>query len=148
VAQSFWSKRHQASNFAQSGANNARVWVVTLVGIFLVGLLMYGVFTSSRWAYSRLTGPDSPVASTQNTPDEEPVAGSTQAQTPTAPTTTAPSTSPVTITSSTTTRTPQTTSQSTSSTLPNTGPGNWGALFVVSSSLAYVVYRRKLTRSR
>lgn len=149
MAQSFWSKRQQTGSYAQSGTSNARVWVVTIVGIFIVGLLMYGVFAGSKWAYSRLTSPDRPVASTQNTPGEGPTTSSTQAPTPTAPTTTiAPSTSPVTITSSTTTSTPQTASQPNGNALPNTGPGNWGALFVVSSSLAYVLYRRKLTRSR
>lgn len=157
MARSFWSKR-SGQNVNGGGANNRRRSVlVTIAGIILVGLLLFGIFQGTRWAYQQLTDGSS---------------GSDTAQTDTAPaepgssapeSTPSPSTPPaqddggaITETSSRSTNQPSTAATTptqpqqqpqTGGSLPNTGAESYGGVFLLTSIAGYLIYRVRLARN-
>ena len=155
MAQSFWSKRRSsaeaAGNYlkATDSVSRPTALIITILGILLVGGLLFGVFSGVRWAYTRLTNDSDTVATTStsgptNSGDNRPAASQPPAPTPQTP----PSSGSITATSSTTTTTPSSPQASTTTTtpsrVPNTGPTeNYIALFSLVAVTAYFVLRRR-----
>ena len=154
----FWRKKSQDTvlpteiqDYYQT-EKRERAWVAWALGLatFIgTALLVLGLFTGGRWAYRKLTSdPATPVAVQQDATPQDPDKSFNQTPSSTTPPSTTPA-SQNTPPTSTPTTTPQTSSTSTSRTnassnLPNTGPGDTLAIFVVVSLVGYVLHRRYL----
>ena len=147
MAQGFWSKRKEtittAGSYikATSSVSKPAAIAMTIVGILLVGGLLFGIFTGTKWAYSALIGKDTNVVTTSTTTDTGPSiteTSSTSTTTPSStPTTTAPPTQPTPIVA---VATPTTV---TSNKIPQTGPGSNTLFFFATAFIGYALYRRK-----
>ncbi len=156
MAQSFWSKRKNDMSTAggyvksTSAVSRPTALVMTVLGIVVVGGLLFGIFSAARWSFGRLTDNDT-------TPKPANVATSNTTTSPsdnsTSNTNTAPS---VTATSSTSTTTPSAAPKPATTTpavvatanLPHTGPVSNTALFVGLLVVSYLVYRKKLLKNQ
>lgn len=160
MAQSFWSKRKNDMSTAggyvksTSAVSRPTALVMTVLGIVVVGGLLFGIFSAARWSFGKLADNDT-------TPKPANVATSNTTTSPsdnsTSNTNTAPS---VTATSSTSTTTPSATSTTTSkpatttpavvatANLPHTGPVSNTAVFVGLLVVSYLVYRKKLLKNQ
>lgn len=114
---------------------------LTIVGILIVGATLFGIFRGSRWAFSKIATTDTPNKSTSQTTDQPTKEGvtitsSTNTTTSSAPAAPAPATSPT-----STSVTPSNTNS-----LPQTGSGNYGLMFVGLMVIAYMTSRIYLVR--
>lgn len=128
-------------------------WMLGLATLVITVVIALGLFYGGRFAYRKIRGSDSKQTAVQQDnqsedEDADEADEENEEQTASAPATSepaqtaAPTSTP--NTSSTTTNTPRTATPQ-PSTMPNTGPTDTIALFVVVSVLAYVVHRRFLT---
>ena len=157
MAQSFWSKRKAtidtAGGYIKAADSVSRptAVIMTVLGILIVGGLLFGVFTGTKWAYGRLTdnGSTTTQKGTTTTPGPSITAtSSTSTTTPSsvaAPTTTAPATP--TVAQPTTTPTVVATTATPSKKIPQTGAGSNTALFISVAILGYILHRRRALKS-
>jgi cytoskeletal protein RodZ len=157
MAQSFWSKRKdsvsKAGGYIKAADSVSRPTAIlmTVLGILVVGGLMFGIFSATRWAYTQIAGKKDNTTITQGpsitetsststtTPSTDNASSTTNTQA------TAPSTPVATTTPSTSTA--PATSASTNSSLPKTGAGSNALLFVALVCVSYAVYRRRQINS-
>lgn len=147
MALSFWKKRQSdqtSDSYIRSVNSVSRPisLILTVVGILLIGGLLFGVFQGARWSFNKLAGNDSPKVSRPSNVSQPTTTSSSGSSA-------APS---VTATSSTSTNTPSSSSTSTTSAavpatntqaLPQTGPGSNTAIFLAVLLLSYFAYRHK-----
>lgn len=158
---SFWKRRKNTmsapvAEYNQPAPNTrTRNIITSVVGIIIIGVLFFGVFSAARWSFEKLSdsGAKPATVSTSDSPESKPTTPS------------GTGTPPVTVTSSTSTTTPSsssspstgstsagapttsTTSSSTTSTLPHTGPESIVPFFFSALILSYLVYRKKQLNS-
>jgi len=155
MARSFWSRRKESINNAGTyikateAVSRPTAFIMTVLGILVIGGLFFGVFWGARWSFEKLSnsgnndkGSSSVAVNTQNPSNSSNGSNSPSASKPVTETsstsTTAPSTpSPVT--------TPATIPATTNS-LPHTGPGSTTAFFFAVMLISYVIYRKKLLK--
>ena len=148
MARSFWSKRKDSMNKAGSyikateSVSRPTAFVMTILGILVIGGLFFGVFWGARWSFEKLSGSgDNGKKSSDvavNTPSSNPSNGTSTSK-------------PVTETSSTSTTTPSAPKPTpapanvpaTSTNLPHTGPGSTTAFFFTVMLISYLAYRKK-----
>lgn len=153
MARSFWSKKKDqlagATSYtnASSAVTKPASAFATILGVLLVGVVLYGVFWSARWGFGKLLGND-------DTPKVT-LGGNTSGDTLTPDTT---QNTPITATSSTSTTTPSAQNPPTNTpsvvsagpaptTVPNTGAGTNMAVFFTVLGASYILYRKKSLNS-
>jgi cytoskeletal protein RodZ len=142
-----------AGDYLQATSSVSRVsaLLMTVVGIILVGALLFGTFWGARWAYAKLTDTDPKTVSAPNTAPNTSPNTPTNQTTPQPSTPTPPTNNPsITATSSTSTTTPTSPApqpaQNRPASVPNTGAGSNIALFTSLLALSYLVARRKMLK--
>lgn len=156
MARSFWSKRKDNLQTTASHVKNTNsvsrptALLLTLVGILIVGGLLFGVFTGTRWIIAKVSEEDVATTATTSTTTTQPPSSTNTQPTQTNP---APVGGPsVTATSSTTTTTPSTPAATTTqplsanTSLPNTGPGNYLGVFIAVALLGYLAHYARTLR--
>lgn len=157
MAKSFWSKRKDSMQTAggyikaTDSVSRPMALLMTVVGILIVGGLLFGVFATTRWAVGKITNDDtSTISSTDNgsnnngssTPNSGGT-GTNTAQVAPGPSITA-TTSTSTTTPSAPTPTPVATPPATTaSAIPRTGSSNYISVFMAIALLGYLAYRKK-----
>jgi cytoskeletal protein RodZ len=122
---------------------------MTVLGILIVGGLLFGVFTGTKWAYGKLTDDGKGVATTGQTTTSGPsitATSSTSTTTP-SPATTTPTPVAPTVAQPTTTPTVVATAAAPSKKIPQTGAGSNTALFISVAVLGYFLYRRRALKN-
>jgi cytoskeletal protein RodZ len=160
MAQSFWSRRKKqadtAGSYMQATASVSKPMALasTLIGILLIGLLLFGVYKGARYAIDTYRdGRDPSTVATQesSTSDESSEASSTNDQSASTEESSSASTDESTVQGNTITVTSSTASQpaaSNAETVPNTGPTeNYLAIFFSVAVLAYAATRRRQLQS-
>lgn len=165
MAQSFWSKRKdsvsKAGGYIKAADSVSRPTAIlmTVLGILVVGGLMFGIFSATRWAYTQIAGKKDNTTVTQGpsiteTSSTSTTTPSTSSQTSspnTTPTTPAPASSTSTASSTaTSTQTPVSTTTQTvaaTSNLPRTGAGSNALLFIALVCISYALYRKRQINS-
>jgi cytoskeletal protein RodZ len=144
MAKSFWSKRTNSMATA-SAVSRPMSLVLMVVGILIVGGLLFGVFQGARWAFNQLAGNDT-VATNPST-QVEINSPSTNTSTPSVPATN----TPITATSSTSTTKPSTPAATSkpvavpatnTQALPQTGPASNTAIFLAVLLISYIAFRK------
>lgn len=156
MAQSFWSKRKAtidtAGGYIKAADSVSRptAVIMTLLGILIVGGLLFGVFTGTKWAYSKLTDDGNNVATTQkgttNSGPSITATSSTSTTTP-SPATTTPAPTTPTVAQPTTTPAVVATTTVPSKKIPQTGAGSNTTLFISVAVLGYILYRRRALKN-
>lgn len=114
-----------------------------ILGILVVGGLLFGVFWGARWSFDKLANNDSGSKPTTVATTNKPGGSTSSSTNVTTPTVTATSSTSTTTPS---TPAPSTTVPTTTSRLPYTGPAeNNAALFLGVFVVSYVIYRKKQT---
>lgn len=146
MAKSFWSKRNPATettNYIRSvdAVSRPMAILLTLVGIVIIGGVLFGIFQGARWSFTKLSGNDiaaKPKNTISDSAENEVTTSNTSSTTPT------PS---VTVTSSTSTTTANSQATSVPKTnttqLPQTGPTSNATIFVAVLVISYFLYRKK-----
>jgi hypothetical protein len=122
--------------------------LMTIFGILLVGGLLFGIFSGTRWAYGKLTDKSGKTTITQTTKTPASTTTTTKGPSITATTSTAtttpstPAVTPPTATAPVVATTPVNTSK-----LPQTGAGSNIGVFVTLTVLGYIAYRKKLLKN-
>jgi cytoskeletal protein RodZ len=156
MGQSFWSKRNGTMSTAGSyikatdSVSRPMAAVMAVVGILVIGGLLFGVFTGARWGFAKLAGTDTKPKTTKvatnktpkSTPSQTPSTQTEPVATP-APAVTATSSASTTTPSSTTTVNNEGKAKTAPAAVPNTGPGSNAALFMGVLAVSYLVARRK-----
>ena len=153
MARGFWSKRKNditiASNYMQATDSVSRPSAIfmTILGILIVGGLLFGVFSGTRWVYGKLSNRDSKPTVSVVKNDNNPTATSLNTSNSETSNAGTESTGPkVTVTSSTSTNTPSSTTTPASTTatkLPQTGPESQLSVFIAAAIIGYLIYRKR-----
>lgn len=158
MAKSFWSKRNvgtDTTNYIRSvdAVSRPMAVLLTVVGIVVIGGLLFGIFQGARWSFAKLSGNDSSdsteITSTTTSTDTTPGTHNTPETTPSNSTITATSSTATTTPSASSTTVAPTTSTTAnaSKSLPSTGPSSNVAIFCGVLLVSYLAYRKKLLKS-
>ncbi len=147
---SFWSRSRD--NLQTNSGQRVGGLLGTIIGILIIGGLLFGVFMGSRWLYAKLTDDQPNNIATQNTDNSSSTGqtsngSSTSDQSPSGSQSQSAGSSQTQnggqatiVASGASTSTPQA--------VPNTGPTeNYLLIFFSVSIIAYIAYRKKLLSS-
>jgi hypothetical protein len=150
MARSFWSKRadsqvagdYPSTSVAQS---RPRSILFAVVGILIVGFLLFGIFQGARWTFGKLAGTETTVVERDNNNSSNDGVATTNPSRPTNTPVPTPAPDPVTETSSTTTTTPNrpVVPPTNTQALPSTGPASNTAIFFGVLLVSYLISRKK-----
>ena len=158
MAQSFWSKRKKdmtsigSDGKATSGVSRPTAALMTVLGIIVVGGLLFGIFSAARWSFGKLADNDATskpanVATSSTSPNSSDDSNSNTNTTPSVTTTSSTSTTTPSSTSSTTPTIKPVTPAPTAN-LPHTGPVSNTALFIGLLIVSFLIYRKNLLKNR
>lgn len=146
---SFWSKRKESMNKAGSyikateSVSRPTAFIMTILGILVIGGLFFGVFWGARWSFEKLSGsgdndtkPKNVAVSNSGSSTSSNTSGSTQTVTETSSTSTTTPSTPAPVT-------PPASVPATTANLPHTGPGSTTAFFFAVMLISYLIYRKK-----
>jgi LPXTG-motif cell wall-anchored protein len=156
MAQSFWSKRKStisnAGGYIKAADSVSRPTAIllTVLGIVIIGGLLFGIFAGTRWAYTQLTGKNRDTTITQGNDTKGPsitATSSTSTSSPSATTTTTLASNPAPTPAPTTAPTVVAATQPTTNKLPKTGAGSNSLFFLGMTVIGYILYRRHSLKS-
>lgn len=155
MAKSFWSKRTSTPTIAgdyqrpTGGVSGPMSIALIVVGILIIGGLLFGVFQGARWAFNQLSDDDTiatvptsqgPTTDTTSTTDSS----NTQITATSSTTTTTPSATTATTPVVSTTTVPATNTQA----LPQTGPASNTIVFLAVLVISYLSFRKLSLKSQ